>query len=236
MDEPKAALRDKVWRRLLDAAVVPPDSYGKIPAYEGADRGAQLLAELDIWRRASTVKANPDHAQLDVRRRALADGKLLYMAVPKMASLQPFFALDPETLTVPAAVAADKKGAAQVGRRVGVDEMRHIDVVVCGSVAVNRSGARMGKGAGYSDLEVALLLEAGHITEDTVIVAPVHQLQVVDDDIPETGHDFSVDYIVTPNEVISCPHRRRPQGLVWDDLTPEKIESIPALAARRRAS
>ena len=120
MDEPKAALRDKVWRRLLDAAVVPPDSYGKIPAYEGADRGAQLLAELDIWRRASTVKANPDHAQLDVRRRALADGKLLYMAVPKMASLQPFFALDPETLTVPAAVAADKKGAAQVGRRVGV--------------------------------------------------------------------------------------------------------------------
>jgi 5-formyltetrahydrofolate cyclo-ligase len=233
IDQAKTAIRDKVWRLLLDAGVVPPDSYGKIPSFEGAEATALRLAELEQWQRASTVKANPDHAQIPVRARALEEGKLLYMAVPKMASLQPFFLLDPEAINLPFAAAAEKKVAAQVGRRVGPDEMRPIDVVVCGSVAVNRSGARIGKGAGYSDLEVALLLEAGLVTEDTVIVAPVHALQVVEDNIPETEHDFSVDYIITPDEVIPCSNRRRPRGLVWDDLTTEKIEAIPVLKARR---
>ena len=48
-------------------------------------------------------------------------------------------------------------------------------MVVCGSVAVNRRGARLGKGAGYSDIEVALLQEAGLIGPSTVIVTTVHR-------------------------------------------------------------
>ncbi|MGY3334463.1 hypothetical protein ACVW0K_000562 [Streptomyces filamentosus] len=65
-----------------------------------------------------------------------------------------------------------------------------------------------------------------------MIVAPVHALQVLDEEIPETAHDFSVDYIVTPDEVIRCTNRRRPPGLVWDDLTAEKIAAIPVLLIR----
>jgi 5-formyltetrahydrofolate cyclo-ligase len=41
--------------------------------------------------------------------------------------------------------------------------MRRVQTVVCGSVAVNRTGARLGKGARYSDIEVTLLTEAGLI-------------------------------------------------------------------------
>ncbi|MER5466919.1 5-formyltetrahydrofolate cyclo-ligase [Streptomyces sp. NPDC002668] len=185
IDDDKQAIRDKVWRLLEQEHAAPSGSYGKIPSFEGADRTAALLAELDIWQRAQTVKANPDHAQLPVRIRALNDGKLLYMAVPKMASTQPFYLLDPASLEVSAEEAADKSGAAKKARRVGASEMRAIDVVICGSVAVNRSGTRIGKGAGYSDLEVALLIEAGLVTNNTVIVAPVHQLQVIDDEIPQ---------------------------------------------------
>ncbi|MBK3559788.1 5-formyltetrahydrofolate cyclo-ligase [Streptomyces sp. MBT56] len=233
IDQAKQELREKVWRRLIDGGGAPADSYGKIPGFYGSEATAAQLAGREFWRQATTVKANPDWAQLPVRVRALEDGKRLYMAVPRMASLQPFYLLDPESLELPAAQAADKAGAAQVARCVGVDDMEPIDVVVCGSVAVNRSGARIGKGAGYSDLEVALLIEAGLVTDATVIVATVHSLQVVDDDIPETEHDFSVDYIVTPDEVIPCDNRRRPSGLVWNDLTAEKIAAIPVLAARR---
>lgn len=236
IDQAKQTVRDRVWRRLIDGGGAPDDSYGKIPGFYGTEATADRLAELDEWQRAKTVKANPDWAQLPVRRRALEDGKLLYMAVPRMASLEPFYELDPKTLTVSVAEAAEKRGAAQVARRLGVESMRPIDVVVCGSVAVNRAGARIGKGAGYSDLEVALLIEAGLVTDETVIVAPVHGLQVVDDDIPETEHDFSVDYIVTPDEVIRCTNRRRPSGLVWNDLTAEKIAAIPVLAARGEAA
>ncbi|MFE2743330.1 5-formyltetrahydrofolate cyclo-ligase [Streptomyces scopuliridis] len=234
IDQAKQAVREMVWRRLIDGGGAPGDSYGKIPGFYGAEATAVGLAELDVWQRAATVKANPDYAQLPVRVRALKDGKRVYMAVPRMATLQPFYLLDPDSPGIQAEEAAGKQGASQVARRVGVDEMRPIDVVVCGSVAVNRSGARIGKGAGYSDLEVALLIEAGLVTDRTVIVAPVHGLQVVEEDIPETEHDFSVDYIVTPDEVIPCTNSRRPRGLVWGDLTPEKIAAIPVLAARQR--
>lgn len=232
IDQAKQIVRDRVWRRLMDEGGAPADSYGKIPGFYGTAETAVRLAEQPEWQRAGTVKANPDWAQLPIRRRALEDGKLLYMAVPRMASFEPFYELDPETLTVPAAEAAEKRGAARVARRLGVETMRPIDVVICGSVAVNRSGARIGKGAGYSDLEVALLIEAGLVTDATVIVAPVHGLQVVEEDIPETEHDFSVDVIVTPDEVIRCTNRRRPSGLVWNDLTAEKIAAIPVLAAQ----
>ncbi|WP_199825494.1 5-formyltetrahydrofolate cyclo-ligase [Streptomyces sp. SCSIO 75703] len=230
----KQELREKVWRRLIDGGGAPDDSYGKIPGFHGAEDTAEMLAGQDFWRRATTVKANPDWAQLAVRVRALKDGKRLYMAVPRMASPQPFYLLDPENLGLPPEEAAEKKGAARIARRIGVESMEPVDVVVCGSVAVNRSGARIGKGAGYSDLEVALLIEAGLVTDRTVIVAPVHPLQVVEEDIPETEHDFSVDCIVTPDEVIPCPNRRRPRGIVWDDLTTDKIAAIPVLTQRER--
>lgn len=108
--------------------------------------------------------------------------------------------------------------------------MRHVDLIVAGSVTVNRRGVRVGKGAGYSDIEVALLTEAGLIGPDTVIVTTVHPLQILDEDLPETEHDFSVDIIVTADEVIHCRTPRRPSGIVPSHLTAEKLPAIPALA------
>lgn len=97
IDQAKQELREKVWRRLIDGGGAPADSYGKIPGFYGAEGTAEQLAGQDFWRRATTVKANPDWAQLPVRVRALHDGKRVYMAVPRMASLEPFYLLDPRT-------------------------------------------------------------------------------------------------------------------------------------------
>jgi len=55
---------------------------------------------------------------------------------------------------------------------------------------------------------------------------------IVDKSLPETEHDFSVDLIVTPDELIKCGPPRRPNGLHWDHLTKEKIAAIPVLAMR----
>jgi len=82
---------------------------------------------------------------------------------------------------------------------------------------------------------VALLQEAGLIGPRTVIVTTVHHLQVVDEALPETEHDFSVDLIVTPGEVIDCGPPRRPGGLYWGHLTEDTIAAIPVLAARAAA-
>jgi 5-formyltetrahydrofolate cyclo-ligase len=229
----KQAIRERVWA-LLDEhhAVVPPGARGHVPSFVGADDAADQLAQLPEWEAAHVVKANPDQAQLPVRVRALMQHKLVYMAVPAMATERPFYQLDPAQLTGELAEAATSQYAAQVAPTVSPDAMQPVDLVVCGSVAVNREGVRLGKGAGYSDLEVALLIEAGRVTDQTTIVTTVHTLQVVDGHLPEANHDFRVDYIVTPSEVIRCSKTLRPPGLVWESLSQDKIEAIPVLKQR----
>jgi 5-formyltetrahydrofolate cyclo-ligase len=221
-----------VWALLESEAATPPGVHGRIPAFFGAKAAADRLATLAVWQAARTIKAVPDKAQLPVRARALTEGKLVYMAVPRLADPRPFFLLDPADLTVPPEEAASSHVAEIVTRKVGVEEMQSVDLVICGSVAVDRHGVRLGKGAGFSDIELALLQEAGLLRPDTKIVTTVHSLQVVDEPLPETGHDFGVDLIVTPDEVFECDSPRRPSGLVWEDLDREKIAGIPVLAAR----
>lgn len=235
IDRVKQAFRERMWALLEQERAAPPGVRGRIPAFFGAQAAADRLATLPAWHAARVVKAVPDKAQLPVRARALAEGKLVYMAVPRLADELPFYLLDPSVLPVPAAEAASSRVAATVARNVDVDQMRPVDLVVCGSVAVSRAGVRLGKGAGYSDIEVALLQEAGLIGPATTIVTTVHDLQVVDEELPETEHDFSVDLIITPSEVIACHPPRRPRGLLWQDLSAEKIAAIPALAARAKA-
>jgi 5-formyltetrahydrofolate cyclo-ligase len=235
IDQAKQAIRTQVWDLLVAERVVDRGVHGYIPAFVGAAAAADRLAGLPEWRAAEVVKAVPDRAQQPVRERAVRDGKLLYVAVPRLAAELPFFVVDPAEPTAAPAEAALREHTAHHARKVGVEGMRRVDMVVCGTVAVNRRGSRLGKGAGYTDIAVALLQEAGRIGPSTVIVTTVHPLQVIDGPIPETEHDFSVDLIVTPDEVIECEPPRRPTGLYWNNLTAAKIAAIPVLAARAAA-
>jgi 5-formyltetrahydrofolate cyclo-ligase len=155
------------------------------------------------------------------------------MAVPKLVEDELFRLLDPPRLTTAPRKAASIKGSEAEGIPTELDALEHLDLVVCGTVAVNRAGVRVGKGGGFSDLELALCIEQGVIDDDTVIVTTVHDLQVLDEDLPETEHDFRVDLVVTPTEVIRCPRVPRPAGVLWDHLDDDKIAAIPALRARR---
>jgi 5-formyltetrahydrofolate cyclo-ligase len=229
----KQAIRERVWALLERERVARfPGAEGRIPNFAGAPAAAGRLASLPEWRAARVVKANPDAPQLPVRARVLADGKLLYMAVPRLVEERPFILLDPADLEVPPRRAASIAGSARAGRRIAVAELQPVDLVVCGSVAVNRQGARVGKGGGFSDLEFALLVEAGLIGPETVVATTVHPLQVLEEALPETEHDFRLDLIVAGEEVIACRRTRRPQGILWKHLDAAKIAAIPALATR----
>lgn len=231
VDARKDAIRRQVWNLLDQRGVVAGDgsAHGRIPNFFGAEAAADQLTALPVWETASVIKAVPDKAQLPARARALRDGKVVYMAAPKLAPPQPFYLLDPAELTVPPEDAASSRTAPSVARNVGLEELRPVDLIVCGSVAVNRNGVRLGKGAGYSDIEVALLAQAGLISPATTIVTTVHPLQVIEEDIPETSHDFSVDLIVTTDEVITCAPPRRPSGLDWNDLSAHQVAAMPVL-------
>jgi 5-formyltetrahydrofolate cyclo-ligase len=229
----KQAVRERVWALLERERVARfPGATGRIPNFAGAPAAAARMSSLSPWRAAGVVKSNPDAPQLPVRAQALADAKLLYMAVPRLADERPFILLEPGRLDVPPRRAASIAGSARAGRRVGVAELRPVDLVVCGSVAVNREGARVGKGGGFSDLEFALLVEAGLVGTDTVVATTVHPLQVLAEALPETDHDFRLDLIIAGEEVISCRRSRRPQGILWDHLDAAKIAAIPVLVAQ----
>lgn len=234
----KEIIREKIWSLLEKKKVARfPGAKGRIPNFIGAEACAKLLAESPLWKNAKTIKANPDSPQRAIRHRALQEGKTVYMAVPRLRDEQPFIELDPKRLKCSPYVASSIKGASQYGRPVTLEEVAKVDLIVCGSVAVNRRGARVGKGGGYSDLEFALLLEEKKLDEKTPIVTSVHPLQILDEELPMTEHDIPLTAIVTPEEMSETPSRlKRPKGIYWNMLPAEKVEAIPVLQKRWKIS
>src|SRR5262245_44977048 len=228
----KQVLRERIWRLMERRRVgrFPLPLADRIPNFTGAEAAAERLAALPEWRAARTLKCNPDAPQRAVRLRALREGKDVYVAVPRLADARCFLHLDPRRLGQRLAAAATIKGAAVLGTPVTPAELPHIDLVVAGSVAVNRRGARVGKGGGYSDLEYALAHQVGAVTADTTIVTTVHDLQIITGPIPMTSHDLPVDIVVTPTRVVRCATKwPRPQRIDWDALTSAQLAAMPPL-------
>jgi 5-formyltetrahydrofolate cyclo-ligase len=141
-----------------------------------------------------------------------------------------FLELDPARLGRRALQAASIRGAERWARPVGIDALPHIDLIVCGAVAVNARGARVGKGGGFSDLEYGLLVEAGRVGPRTPIVTTVHGVQILPEAIEMRPHDIPVDVVVSPEGVMALrPAFPRPAGLYRDALAPEKIAEVPVI-------
>ena len=235
---PKQAVRERIWRALEEAGGARfPGAEGRIPNFIGAEAAARLLAEQPEWAAAGALKANPDAPQLPVRVRALTDGWTVYVAVPRLAGDLPFLELDPARLAAAGVTprqAASIGGSARHGRPVPPSALPHLDLVVCGSVAVDRRGVRVGKGGGYSDLELAVARELGVVDERTIVATTVHPVQLVDEELPETAHDVRLDLVVTPSEVLRFPGNaaRRPSGILDGHLDAELAAEIPMLRDR----
>ena len=234
----KWAIREEVWTALETARVVRGRSvHDKIPHFIGCDNAALQVTELPEWQAARAVKSNPDQPQRPLRQLALEQGKLLYMAVPRLKDERVFIELDPTRPEVDPKKASTISGAFRVGRPVYVSEMQPVDLVVSGSVAVNRRGVRIGKGGGFADLEYGLAAAAGVLTPQTPVISTVHPMQVLDEELPWTQHDVPLDVVITVDEVIRCDQGSgdlpRPRGIYWEDLDERKIRSIPLLVKLR---
>lgn len=228
--EKKDQLRGRVWKRIEDEGVGRfPGTRGRIPNFVGAETAAKRLDELDAWRKAKCIKANPDSPQAPARKRALEAGKVVYMAVPRLREQKCFLELDPKRLD-DFKKASSIKGASELGRPVTIPEMKSIDLVLCGTVAATRDGGRVGKGGGYSDLEFGLLREADKLSSRTPVVTTIHPVQIVKS-VPRLEHDFRLSYLVTPEEIVDCERRgAQPKGIYWDLLDEAKLDEIPVLA------
>ena len=136
----------------------------------------------------------------------------------------------------------DKDAIRKLASREGIDHQSKpvpmasrikLDLVVIGSVAVDKLGHRIGKGEGFADLEFAMAASHhGAVTNETLVVTTVHDVQVFDE-IPESlfeAHDLSVDIIVTPTEVFRVEKPLpKPDHIIWNLLTKEKFDQVPIL-------
>ncbi|WP_435115001.1 5-formyltetrahydrofolate cyclo-ligase [Halolamina sp. C58] len=228
----KQQLRERVWDELEASgeARFPFPPHGRIPNFAGAERAADRLASTEAWAAADTIKSNPDSPQRPVRRRALEAGKTVYMAVPRLSDEDCFLRLDPAEID-DIDHATTIGGSSELGVQVGPEEMEPIDLIVSGSVAVTEDGARVGKGEGYSDLEFAILRAFGLVDDGTTTATTVHEMQVVDEDVPTAALDVPMEQIHTPERSIrAAAADRKPLGIDWDALDDERLNEIPILS------
>ncbi|MHA2315993.1 MAG: 5-formyltetrahydrofolate cyclo-ligase, partial [Candidatus Hermodarchaeia archaeon] len=79
------------------------------------------------------------------------------------------------------------------------------DLIVTGSVAVDKDGNRLGKGRGYGDREIEMIQEKfGNV----LVATTIHDVQLVEY-APSTPLDEKVDVIVTPTKIIRVGNDKR---------------------------
>lgn len=227
----KQSIRELVWTRMeaKGVATFPRPVRGRIPNFKGSRQAAMRLRSLPVYRSAKTVFVNPDAPQLPVREVALRDGKRVIMATPKLQG--GFIALDPAEMR-DVREAASIRGALRCGNKTDVCGLK-VNLVIEGSVAVDRKGGRLGKSRGFGDMEVAILREADVITDTTPIVTTVHPIQIVNE-VPMSEHDAPVDLIVIPDRIIETAHTyQKPRGIIWKLLPSDAFKQMPILAELR---
>ena len=205
----KNAVREMIWRRMTEQKVgsLPFPLEGRIPNFKGASRAAQRVSEEKFWEGTQVIKANPDSPQRWLRERALEEGKVVYMAVPRLTKRKCF--VEVKVPPTEARKASSIKGAFKYGTPVHPSEMKPIDLIVAGSVAVNHLGERVGKGGGYSDLELAIAHEFELLDEDVPIITTVHDIQVLHERLQQEPHDIIVHHVFTPTTVVRCQSSRK---------------------------
>lgn len=237
----KEAARRLAYRRLREAGAArfPFPIEGRIPNFTGAEAAARLLRQTPFYQKARVIKVNPDAPQLPVRAMALADGKTLIVPSPRLRGA--FVCIRPQDVPKgEARRAAAIRHWHEYGKELDLEELEAfvrgrdaIGLIIAGCVAVTRRGARAGKGEGYADLEFALLKELG--LGPVPVATTVHPAQIVPD-MEVEPHDLSVDYIITPGEVIATETPfPKPTGIDWSLLGDEALAGMPVLA-RLRAS
>jgi 5-formyltetrahydrofolate cyclo-ligase len=232
----KAQARQAVWDQFQAKGLArfPFPPHGRIPNFKGAKEAAQRLFQIAPWATAKRLKVNPDAPQRYVREEALRRGIMVFVPTPRLRG--GFKRLDPKK--IPAAKipeAASLSKGSKWAEDVPLTDLPAMDAIVCGSVAVTRTGRRCGKGEGYSDLEYGILRELGH--PPVPVATTVHAVQVVEE-LPWDATDLPLSLIATPEHTIQVKKPPpAPRKMAWDRLTPQDLKEMPILQdlkARRR--
>lgn len=227
----KKRIRERIWKLMEERNIAkfPRPVFGRIPNFVGSEEAALKLINLKLFKLSEVIKVNPDSPQQYVRYLALKYGKKVVMPTPKLR--EGFLLLDPKKIKVTLLREASTiKGAFKWGIKIKPWSLPSIDLMIVGSVAVDKFCARLGKGGGYAELEYGILREVDAIDNKTPVITTIHDVQLINERIPVEPHDLPVDYVITPTRIIKCEKvYEKPKGILWDLLPNEKLNKIPIL-------
>ncbi|XP_047566952.1 methenyltetrahydrofolate synthase domain-containing protein isoform X5 [Lutra lutra] len=234
----KQDVRQQIWDYMesQNLADFPRPVHHRIPNFKGASRAAEHFPRVQALQVARTIKVNPDAPHTSACFFVLDSKKTLLVPTPRLRTgLFNKITPPPGATKDLLRTCATSQGVRSYSTPVGLDSRVLVDLVVVGSVAVSEKGWRIGKGEGYADLEYAMMVSMGAVSQKTPVVTIVHDCQVVD--IPEAlleDHDLTVDYILTPTRVIAtgCEHPK-PTGIIWSKISCEVMGKIPILRSLR---
>ena len=241
IEDRKCNVREHVWSQLRQVAL--PDSRHHfnfaefITDFHGSSLAIERLQQIPSYRSAKTVFIAPDNCLEHLRVVALQEGKQVLMTT--YAIRRGFWLLDPAQ--IPSSLftlAATLDGMERLARPVKLVEMIEenlvVDFLVTGTGAINLDGVRFGKGHGFFDCEFGILYALKRIAETTPVAIVAHDCQVLDQDFERAAFDTSCDFIVTPTRLITISDAQKPTaGILWSQLIPEMLESIPPLRELR---
>lgn len=193
----KDDIRNRTWDLLEMKNLVsfPRPCRGRIPNFVGSDQAGKRIRELDEFKEANCIFCAPDRVLKRVREIVLEEGKTLAVALPHMTGF----------LQIEERKRIEQATTIKGFRRFGKPLQVKIDLFVQGSVAVDATGNRLGKGKGYGDQEWEYLKKQRLINGHEKTVTVVREEQIVENfsGLMEQW-DKRIDYILTPERVIRC--------------------------------
>jgi 5-formyltetrahydrofolate cyclo-ligase len=234
------AVRSTVWDRLREVAV--PDSRFHldfsmyIPDYPGSELIPKALRSLPCYSGRGPVFITPDNNLQGLRAALLREGRPMLMTT--YGIYRGFVFFPPGSVPQDSIeFASSLDGAERFGLSYDLEAVRSVgrlDFLVTGASAVNGDGIRFGKGHGYFDVEWALFRDIGLADEDSPVVACVHDVQYVEEELDPRETDTLVDWVLTPTRTIHIERRReKPRGIRWELLDPTLLATIPPLQELR---
>ena len=139
----KAAIRQRIWDYIEknDLANFPRPVHHRIPNFKGANAAGEKVVAMEIFKKAKTVKVNPDKPQEWVRYKTLEEKKMLLVPTPRLKSGL-FNRIVPPAGAETAMLerCATNEGITNYSTPVGLAHKVNIDLIVIGSVAVSPKG------------------------------------------------------------------------------------------------
>lgn len=201
-----------------------------IPCFDGAEIAARNVVELPECRAAKRVFITPDNAVAPVRQLLIQGG--VDLVVPSYGLHRGFLEVNP--VVMPASAVPHSGWLDSIehyGRSLTLDELAAggaMDLVIAGAFAVTLQGLRFGMGDFYLDIEWAILRSLGVVTDQTLVIAVVHDAQTTAEDFEPLPTNVTADLIVTPSRTIRTARlagRGRPSTLDWSIVPPSLMQT-----------